>query len=81
MSLLQNTAKLGITRNWPEKNALLRGVLGPQAKYGHAVDSVSKFIPIETYMQNLITILQTATEHEPVKGRHAIDFFLATGPA
>ena len=67
--------KTCITRNLPEKNAPPRGALGPPASYKHAVDSVSKFVPIETCMQSFMKNVLTATEHGLVKGRLRPDFF------
>ena len=44
--------------------------LGNLAAAGDREETAShQFIPIETCMQSFITIIQTATEHEPVKGR------------
>ena len=55
------------------------GVLSAQCNNRHAAGYEHKFIPIQTCMQSLSSFYKRYLEHEPVKHRHAIDFYEMVG--
>ena len=57
------------------QDAPLQGVFSAQRSYSHTVGYESKFIQIEVCMSNLRLFHKRYLEHEPVKHRHAIDFY------
>ena len=68
-------------KSWSRKDAPPRGVLSAQCNSGHAAGYEHKFIPIQSCIQNLIEFYHRYLEHEPVKHRHAIDFYGTAGGA
>ena len=57
------------------QDALRGGVISAQCNNRHAAGYEHKFIPIKNCMKSLSSFYKGYLEHEPVKHRHATDFY------